>query len=85
MKTFNDLKVGDYFYELDRDIGTLYRNKITGIDISGEEKVFIWIDNNDSKGSTFIPFTKTNKSVYMCTFIIVCATAEDVVNVLCNS
>ena len=83
MKTFNDLKIGDYFYELDGKI--LYRNKITGIDISGEEKVFIWIDNNNSKGSTFIPFTKTNKSVYKCTFIIACATAEDVVNVLCNS
>lgn len=83
MKTFNDLKIGDYFYELDGQI--LYRNKITGIDISGEEKVFIWVDNNDCKGSTFIPFTKTNKSVYKCTFIIACATVEDVVNVLCNS
>ena len=83
MKTFNDLKIGDYFYELDGQI--LYRNEITGIDISGEEKVFFFFYNNGSKGSTFIPFTKTNKSVYMCTFLIVCATAEDVVNVLCNS
>ena len=83
MKTFNDLKIGDYFYELDGQ--TLYRNEITGINISGEEKVFVWVDNNGSKGSTFIPFTKTNKSVDMCTFLIVCATAEDVVNVLCNS
>lgn len=83
MKTFNDLKIGDYFYELDGL--TLYRNKITDIDVLGENKAFIWVDNNDSKGSTFIPFTKTNKSVYMDVFLVVCATAEDVVNVLCNS
>lgn len=83
MKTFNDLKVGDYFYELDGK--TLYRNEITKIDILGENKTFVWVDNNNCKGSTLIPFIITNTSVYMDVFLVVCATAEDVVNVLCNS
>lgn len=83
MKTFNDLKIGDYFYDLDR--GTLYRNKITDIDVLGENKVFIWIDNNNKQGATLIPFTKTNTSVYEDIFLITCATAKDIINVICNS
>lgn len=84
MKTFSDLEIGDYFYELDRE-GTLYRNKITDIDVLGEYKVFIWIDNNNHNGTTLIPFTKTNTSVYGDIFLIVCATAKDIINVLCDS
>lgn len=85
MKTFNDLKVGDYFYVLDLDKMTLYRNEIIDIDGLGENKAFIWIDNNNNKGTTLIPFTKRNASVYEDIFLTTCVTVKDVIDILCNS
>lgn len=85
MKTFNDLEVGDCFYDLDVYSRRIYRNKITKIESEEYGKLFVWTDNNDCPGRTLITRNRLNLTVVPDTFCISCISIYDIINILCNS
>lgn len=85
MKTFNDLEVGDYFFDLDVKSSKVYRNKIKRIDSSQYGKVLVWTDNNNCPGETLILHNELNLTVSSASSFISCVSSYDIINILCNS
>lgn len=85
MKTFNDLKVGDYFFDLDVDSGKVYRNDIKEIRSVEYGKLLIWTDNYGCPGQTLILCNQLNLTVIPDSFYISCISIYDIINILCNS
>lgn len=85
MKTFKDLKVGDYFFDLDPVAKVVFRNEIIEIESFDYGKILKWTDNNGCSGRTVIGYDQLNSTVIPGTFITSCASTYDIINLLCNS
>ena len=85
MKTFKDLKAGDYFYDLAHRFNgppALFQNRIDRI-IQGKPvfaTTLLWTDQNNETGSTSFSEEEINKSVCGDSYIKHFTTLSDMLN-----